>query len=172
MLTQDEQNYLDKIPADKKVVVKPYDPKTTEIVEEYINKIMSVEPELDILHLGAAALKISGQGDIDISILCPNESFSRHAENLKNVLGEPVSGKSTIFWQFEKGGHEVEICLADPDEPSTARQLKVHKILNQNPKLLDQYEQLKESAASQSYREYQRQKYEFYNRILGAHESN
>lgn len=166
MLSQDEINYLNKIPADRKVVIKPYDPRTTEIVEEFINKIISVEPELDILHLDAAALMISGQGDIDLSILCQKESFPKHAERLKKVLGEPVSGISLALWRFEKGGHEVEICLADPDEPSTARQLKVHEILNQNPKLLNQYEQLKESAASQSYREYQRLKYEFYNKIL------
>ena len=166
MLTQDEQNYLDKISTDKMVVVKPYDPKTIEIVEEFINKIKSIEPELVILHLGASALKISGQGDIDLSILCPKESFSRLAENLKKVLGEPVSGKSIILWQFEKEGHEVEICLADPNEPTTARQIMVHRTLEQNPKLLNQYEQLKESAASQSYHEYQRQKYEFYNKIL------
>lgn len=166
MLTEEEKNYLEKIPANKMVSVHPYDPKTPEIVKEFINKIRSADPTLKVLHLGAAALGISGQGDIDISILCPKESFDDNLEKLKQVLGEPVSGISLISWQFDSGGHKVEIYLADPNEPSTARQIKVYEILNQDPKLLKEYEQLKELAATKPYREYQRQKYEFYNRII------
>lgn len=166
MLTQDQKKYLEKIPADKKVVVKPYDPKTPEIVAELVDKIHSVEPDLEVVHLGASSLGISGQGDIDLSVLRPKESFAEHKEKLKKVLGEPVSGIGLVEWRFEKAGHDISIYLADPGDPSTARQLKVQQILKNNPTLLKEYEELKESAAKLSYREYQRQKYEFYNKIL------
>lgn len=166
MLTEDEKNYLHKIPANKKVVVRPYDPKTPEIVEKFSKLIHSVDLDLEIVHLGASSLGISGQGDIDLSILLPRPNFEACRAKLSKVLGCNTKGLSVIEWQFERNGHEVTICLADPNEPSTSRQLKVQEILNQNSKLLEEYEKLKESASSQSYREYQKQKYEFYNKIL------
>ena len=166
MLTKDEKDYLEKIPADEKVVVRPYDSLTTEIAGEFIAMIKSVDPKLEVAHLGASALEISGQGDIDLSVLCPISEFHANKEKLSKVLGHNVAGVDTIEWQFKRNEHEVSIYLADPTESSTARQLKVHEILKNHPNLLKQYEQLKGKAASLSYREYQRKKYEFYNEIL------
>lgn len=171
MLTKEEIEYLKKIPQEKRVVHKPFDPKTPEIVTELVTKIKSVEPNLEVIHLGASSLGISGQGDIDLSILCAESSFSIHAKNLEKVLGKPVPGKSITFWHFNRNNHEVEIYLADPNKASTSRQLEVHEILKNNSELLNQYQQLKESYADQPYREYQRQKYEFYNKILAATKS-
>ncbi len=166
MLTQDEKKYLEKIPADKKVVVKPFDPSTSEIAGEFIAMIKSADPELEAVHLGASALEISGQGDIDLSILCPKPDFQANKEKLSKVFGQNVAGFDTIQWQSVRNGHEVSIYLADPTEPNTAKQLKVQETLENDPDLLKQYEQLKEKSASLGYREYQRKKYEFYNRIL------
>ena len=59
MLTKDEKDYLEKIPADEKVVVRPYDSLTTEIAGEFIAMIKSVDPKLEVAHLGASALGIS-----------------------------------------------------------------------------------------------------------------
>jgi len=39
--------------------------------------------------------------------------------------------------------------------------------LKNNPDLLKEYETIKEKAKDLNYKEYQRAKYEFYNRILG-----
>ena len=166
MLTQDEKNYLEKIPTDKKVVVQPYDPKTPAIAKEFIKLIHSVDPDLIVIHLGASSLGISGQGDIDLSILCPRSNFETYQDKLSKVLGSNTQGVSVVEWHFERNEHEVTIYLADPDEPSTARQIKVQKILEENCDLLKEYEDLKEKTALLGYREYQRQKYEFYNRIL------
>lgn len=166
MLTQDETDYLEKISPDKKVVVGPYDSSTTGIVDEFLTIIKSVDPKLEVVHMGASSLEISGQGDIDLSVLCPKSEFQANKEKLSKVLGQNMADTDTIEWQFRKNGHEVNIYLADPTELSTSRQLKVQEIFKNNPDLLKQYEQLKEKAASLGYREYQRQKYRFYNKIL------
>lgn len=166
MLTQDEKDYLEKIPADKKVVIRSYDSSTAGIAGEFIAMIKSVDPRLEVVYLGASSLEISGQGDIDLSIMCPKSEFQANKEKLSKVLGKNISGSSTIEWCFERNGHEVSVYLADLTESSTARQLKMQEILKKSPDLLREYEQLKEKAASLGYREYQRQKYEFYNKIL------
>lgn len=166
MLTRDEINYLNKIPTHQMVAFHSYDPETPNIVAGFINKIKSVGQALEVIHLGSSSLGISGQGDIDLSILIPKDKFSGYTAKLKKVLGEPVSGISIILWKFNKQGHDIEICLADPKDPSTDRQLKVQEILKNNPDLLKEYAELKEKMSQKTYREYQQKKYEFYNRIL------
>jgi len=167
MLTQDQKNYLEKIPGNKKVVAKPYDSSMAKIANEYIAMIRSVDSMLEVIHLGASSLGISGQGDIDLSILCPKSEFNTNQKKLSKVLGQNTSGINIIEWHFERNGHEVSIYLADPSEPSTAGQIQVQEILKNNPDLLREYEQVKVKSAPFGYREYQRQKYEFYNKILG-----
>jgi len=166
MLTKEEKDYLEKIPADKKVVIYPYDSKTIKIADEFIQKIKSIDSKLKVVHLGASSLKISGQGDIDLSVLCPKNQFSIIKEKLSKVFGQNIEGNSIIEWNFEKDGHEISIYLADPTNSSTSRQLKIQEILKNNHNLLKEYQQLKEKSAPLGYREYQRKKYEFYNKIL------
>jgi len=167
MLTENQKQYLEKISPDKKVVVKSFDKTTLVIAEELINKIKIVEPNLEVKHLGASALGISGQNDIDISVLCSKDEFNIHKENLSQIFGEPKSGISIIEWNFEEHGFSVTIYLADPKNSSTAEQINVFEILKNNLTLLKEYETLKELAAKKSYRYYQQKKYEFYNKILG-----
>ncbi len=56
--------------------------------------------------------------------------------------------------------------LTDPTTPSMQEQIKTFEILKNDPKLLKEYEQIKLSADGQSFREYMRRKYEFFNKIL------
>ncbi|MCL4353173.1 hypothetical protein M1615_01720 [Patescibacteria group bacterium] len=73
MLTWDEEDFLKKIPEDKKVTVKPFDKKITQIAEGIIKKVRQALPNLETRHMGASALEISGQGDIDIYIFLPRK---------------------------------------------------------------------------------------------------
>ena len=70
--------------------------------------------------------------------------------------------KTFIEWKFKKNGYEVEVYLTEPPE----RQIRVFEILKSNKKLLKEYEDLKVSFDRKSYKDYQKAKYEFYNRIL------
>ncbi|OGD06817.1 hypothetical protein A3H89_04700 [Candidatus Amesbacteria bacterium RIFCSPLOWO2_02_FULL_48_11] len=54
---------------------------------------------------------------------------------------------------------------------SMKEQNDIFNILKTNPDILKEYEDLKISLNGQSFREYQRQKYKFYNRVL-SQESN
>lgn len=167
MLTLDEEKYLSKIPADKKVKFLPYDPETLEIANKLIFKIKSVLTDADVRFMGASALGISGQSDIDIYILASPDKHSRYLPKLKKMFGEPLEGISLIEWSFVARKHEISIYLDDPDKPSTQNQIKTFNLLKNDKKLLSEYEKIKDTASKLSLRKYQRVKYEFYHKILG-----
>ncbi len=165
MITREEENFLKTIPTFQKVFVRPFDSKTKEVAEKIISKVKDIFSEIRILHMGASALGISGQNDIDIYILCSESDFDKYIPGLEKVFGKRDK-KSVIQWGFKKNRFDVELYLTDPNTPSMQRQIKVFKILKSNKELLKEYEKIKESMNGKSFREYQRKKYEFYNRIL------
>lgn len=166
MLTPAQEKYLLTIPEDKKVMVQKYDPRTSQIVEGIIQQIKLVEPNLEIKFMGASALGISGQGDLDIYVFSPRSEFDQHRENLEKVFGKPAINGTSVKWEFTKEGHNVELYITDPSDKALQEQVKIFEILKSNKDLLKEYEALKENAKDLSFREYQRRKYEFYNRLL------
>ena len=167
MLTSDEENFLKTIPASKKVSIKPFDPRIKDISKNLILDIKNVCSDLEIIHMGASGLEISGQNDIDIYALANPIDFDKYLPALTKLLGEPLhSHKSFVEWKFFKEGFEVEFYLTDPDSSSMQRQIKVFNILKSTPKLLEEYKNMKESMNGKSFRDYQRKKYEFYAKIL------
>jgi len=117
--------------------------------------------------MGASALKISGQNDIDLYILSPVADFDQHLPLLVKQFGDPISSQpASVRWVRTEDGFDVEIYLTDPQTESVQRQMKVFELLRDHSDLCKEYELLKLAAANLSLREYQRCKYEFYNRIL------
>ena len=167
MLTQAQQRYIQTIPEEKTVKIYPYDPKLKDIAEEFIQKAHLGDPNLEVLFMGASGLGISGQGDIDLYALNPTRDLNKYSLRLTEQFGEPKSKSQTsIAWEFESEGHGVEFYLTDPNSPEMQEQIKIFKMLKDNPELLKEYEQLKQECDGLPFREYQRRKYEFYNKIL------
>jgi|SRR3989344_5964318 len=167
MLTENQEKYLNKIPEDKKVKIIPYNPKVKEVVDDIKKKILEEGINLEVAHMGASALGISGQGDIDLYILCKEEDFNIYIPRLEKLFGSRVLGILIYKWQLNIDGFEIEMYLTDPSTPSMKEQIDVFAKLKNDKELLNEYESIKSSADSLSFREYMRRKYEFFNRILG-----
>lgn len=168
MLTESQEKYLQKIPIDKIVKIISYDPKIPGIVQDIKNKITNAGINLEVKFMGASALGISGQGDIDLYVSCPENNFQICLPKLEEIFGPKVQGITIVKWQLEKEGHEIEIYLTDPNTPSMQEQIKVFEILKNDPLLLREYEEIKSSADGKSFREYMKRKYEFFNKILNV----
>jgi len=167
MLTKDEENYLDKIPKDKVVNIYFFDNQITKTVNEIIDSIKTIYPNLEITHMGASALKISGQNDIDIYAFSDPKNFDKYITGLIKLFGKPLHIHETfIEWRFTKNGFGVEFYLTAKDSETMKKQIDVFEKLSSNSKLLKEYEILKQSMNGKSFREYQRKKYEFYHKIL------
>jgi hypothetical protein len=167
MLTEGEIKYLDSVADDKRMVVKPWNPRGLEVAEIIIANIKTIEPNLEVLLLGSLPLRIAGQEDIDISVFCTKEEQEKHLDNFKKLFGEPTRlGRNSICWDFEEDGFSVGVWLTDPTAESTQRQVKVFNILKNNPDLSKEYEKIKLEAKDLPYKQYQIKKYEFYHKIL------
>lgn len=167
MISEEEENFLKTISASKKVFIKPFDPKIKEVSEKIVSKIKNLFPDLEVLHMGASNLGISGQNDIDIYALSDPKNFNEYFSELIKVFGEPLhKHEKSVEWKFKRFGFDIEFYLTDPKSPSMQRQIQIYNILKSNRKLLKEYENLKLSFNGKNFRDYQKAKYEFYNRIL------
>jgi len=162
VLTQDEENYLAKIDPAKKITVIAFDPKAKETGDLIVKRIKEKLPGIKILFMGATALGIAGQNDIDIYVLANSKNFHKYLPTLEKLFSKPKSAHDTfIEWSFTEKGYQVELYLTEPPE----RQIQVFEILKSNKNLLKEYEELKLKFNGKGLRDYQRAKYEFYNRI-------
>ena len=84
MLTKDEENYLAKISEDKIINIYPFDNQIIKTVDEIIDSIKKTYPDLKIKHMGASALKISGQAGSDTN--CPTGSTKQNERSWKSEV--------------------------------------------------------------------------------------
>lgn len=167
MLTKGEESFINKISHEKTVKILPFNKRVTRIADEIINLIKNVYPNLKVIHMGASALEISGQNDIDIYAFSSPSNFDMYLPGLTKLFGKPFGIHETfIEWNFCRNNYDVELYLTMQDSRTMIKQLAVFEILKNNMKLLKKYEKLKSEMNGKSLREYQRMKYEFYNKIL------
>ena len=167
MLLPGQKDYLAKLfpeRAEAKVSIKPWDSRVITIAEGIIKTIKDKIPEADVRFMGASALRISGQNDIDIYVLCFDKDKDTYTEKLKELFGEKTKEKK---WKFFQDGFEVSVYINNPEDLKQKEQIEIFEIFKSSPQILKEYEELKLSMNGKTYREYQIAKYEFYNRVLG-----
>jgi len=168
VITEDERRYLEKLPDDKPAVVRPFDPNVTAVADGIAERVRRAAPGRVVRFMGASALGIAGQNDIDMYVLCPFAELDAALTGMQKEFGAPSHrGKDFIKWAFTSEGFDVELYLTDTS-PSLIRQMRVFELLQNSKELRREYERIKLGASGQSFREYQRRKYEFYNKILAA----
>lgn len=167
MLLPGQKDYIFKLSPERaraKVSIKPWDSRIPAVAEKIIKKIKDKIPDADIRFMGASALKISGQNDIDIYVLCSNKDRDIYTEKLKEIFGEKTKEKK---WKFLESRFEVSIYINNPEDQKQKEQIEIFEIFKNNLKILKKYEELKLSMNGKTYKEYQIAKYEFYNKVLG-----
>ena len=168
-LDEKQRKYLETISDSVVVIIQPWDPKTELVAKKLMGDIQAAVPDLEVFHTGAAALKISGKNDLDFSILGTPEDFDNYLPALVKVLGEPQKrGRENVRWEITRDGFPVDVHLTNKDSLGWKEHRKVFELLRDNSQLLEEYRILKEQSTGVSLREYQRRKYEFYNKIISA----
>lgn len=167
MLTKDEEDFLNKIPGDRRVHIYLFDLKVTKVAGNLTQSINNIYPHLEVKHMGASALGISGQKDVDIYAFCHPKDFDKYLLGLVKLFGEPLHKHETfIEWKFKRDKFDIEFYLTAKDSETMKKQIAVFETLKNNKDLLKEYEKLKMSMNGKSFKEYQKKKYEFYHRIL------
>lgn len=165
MLTSDEQLYLEKIPLNKVAHIRDYDPNVATTVSTLRTLIKDSQVTNELLWIGASALGIAGQNDIDLHILSTREEWDKLSAKVDAIFGERVPGISIYKWAFLMDGFDVELYLSDPTDKSMIKQIKVFNILKHDTALRKEYERIKKQYNGKPFKEYMRAKYEFYHRI-------
>jgi len=93
--------------------------------------------------------------------------FDKQKPLIKTLFGEPKNQKyDSVAWEFERDHHEVQLYLTDPSSPPMKKQIAVFQTLQKDENLRKKYEKMKEEMNGESFRDYQRKKYEFYHQII------
>ncbi len=167
MLTSTQEKYLASIPETEIAKVNLWDPTAAEFAKDLIRQLRDALPNTEVFWSGALALGISGLNDIDLSILAKLEDFGTDIPKIVSILGEPkVKGVEKVLWRTIKNGYRVDAYLGSKDSEDIKLHKKIFQILSADPNLLKEYELLKADANGTPFREYQKRKFEFYNRIL------
>lgn len=168
MLHADERKYLLTLNPKKKVKISVFDPRAANVAREIIFKVNQALPKRKVLFIGATALGIAGQNDIDLNILSRPQDYPKDRQKLEKVFGKPAKkNPKLVKWEFIQRGFEVELYLTDENSPSLRRQIRIFKLLQKTPLLRKQYEKLKLSCKGMAFREYMRKKFVFFHKILG-----
>lgn len=168
MLTESQKRYLETIPESSVAKVHPWDSEIAKFARNLIAQLHAAAPDLEVFWSGALALGISGQNDIDLSLLSNSEDLEKYMSQLVPILGEPQKkNKRSVLWRTSKESHRIDAYLAERNSGDIEAHKKMFELLQGNRDLLSEYQSIKEVANGLPFREYQARKYEFYNRILG-----
>lgn len=168
MLTKEQQKWLDHLSDTKKIAIVPYNPKTKEVFKIIKAELIKILGKVQILHRGSTALKISGQGEIDLYIPVNKKDFDNYVRKLSKYFGEPGSLYKLERARFVKyiDNIKIEIFVINKNNSGWKTSVKFEKYLKGNPQTLAEYERLKSKANGQSIRKYYTLKTIFINKIL------
>lgn len=170
MLTTDQKkwlNHLSNNPGEIKIV--PFDPSSQEKFEKIKLFIQSrIGKSTKVEHHGASSLGISGQDEIDVYIPVPPNQFEKNVIALSELFGEPKSQYPLERARFRtyESGKKIEIFVINREWSGWLNSLKFENHLRIHPKILAEYEKLKEAGHGLSTREYYKRKIEFINSVL------
>lgn len=158
--------------TNKKVHIRPFNPRVGKTGEKLIANIRKVYPDLKTYFIGSAALGIPGQRDIDIMASCQRNDFDKYLDGLVLILGKPQKTRRTfIEWHLKKNNCTIDFLLIDTRNKSMfLNPLIEFDILKKDKKRLDEYIRLKKELNGFSEREYIKRRMEFFNRIRKKHD--
>ena len=167
MLTHDQEQWVNSL-SDRIVSVVPYDPRTERLFMVVKKKILDIlGPEAIVEHCGASSLGISGQDEIDVSVVASSGEFADYAMKLDGKLGSIASWyPDRVRFDVREEGKKIDLKVVDGEHPNHLRGKIFERHLRTHPEDLERYRALKEGSNSLTTKEYYRRKIEFINEIL------
>ncbi len=168
MITPAQQIWLDHLNDSDSVRVIPYDPRVKPVFKQIKADLITILGNVPVRHKGSSALKISGQGEIDLYLPVATNNFNNYLNKLKTHLGEPGSVYDLRRVRFVKyiNDIKIEIFIINKNSVDWKNSIKFEKYLKNNRDALMAYEKLKTDNAGQSTKKYYTKKIEFINEIL------
>ncbi|HEY4506874.1 MAG TPA: GrpB family protein [Candidatus Paceibacterota bacterium] len=167
MLTLEQEKWIESL-SDRIISIVPYDSKTEQLFERVKRKIQNIlGPEAIIEHTGASSLGISGQDEIDVSVVANKDEFLDYIQKLETEFG-PVRSQYPDRARFEakEEDKKIDLKIVDANHPNYLMGKVFEEYLRNHTDDLKRYELLKEKCNGMTAKEYNRNKTEFVNEIL------
>lgn len=159
------ESYFDKY-KDKKVKIKPFDPRTGLVAKKYIETLRGILGSLgdDVVHKGSTAMGIAGKGEIEIGVYPKVGDWDKVVRLLSDHYGK-IENQEEDYARFNDvyDGIEIEIILMKGLSAEVDKKLTEYLVSNQQ--ILKEYENLKYEYCY-SKREYMIQKDKFFRKII------
>ena len=169
MLTEKQKVWINHLSEESIVLIFPFDPSSHQKFVFIKKKIQShFQADIKVEHHGASSLKISGQDEIDIYIPLKQIDFNNILHSLTELFGKPKSHYNFERARFSTNEEQkkIDIFLVNEESESWSDILRFETYLNNNPRILKEYEVLKENCRGLNTREYYKRKIEFINTVL------
>jgi len=162
-----QDDWFMKFSDTEKVKITQYNPNIKCIFNEFKQILIKQLGKIDVKHMGASALRISGHGEIDLYIPITPTKFNSLLEKLTKLYGKPGSlDEEWARFNHKYKNTEFEIMLVHKNCSDYKDTAKFFNYLKAHPKDAKKYEQLKKKYAIISKREYCKQKGKFIRDIL------
>ena len=175
MLTPKQEQWIETLSSDRTISIVPYDPRTEELFERVKNKIQGVlGSDINVWHVGASSLRISGQDEIDVQVPVEIEKFPACISLLETIFGKVRKIYPTrARFEVREDGKKIDFALVDANNEDWLNHVKFQNYMKSYPLELERYRILKEELNGMIVKEYYRRKTEFINEILAkAQNSN
>jgi GrpB-like predicted nucleotidyltransferase (UPF0157 family) len=167
MLTKSQQEWIDTL-SDSRIVIVPYDDRTERlfsVTKARIHRVLG--SQIDVQHCGASSFGISGQDEIDVSILATQDVFDDYISKLEKEFGAVKSRyPDRARFEVREEGKKIDLKIVDINHEGYKNAVFFETYLREHPEYLEKYRILKESCNGVTVKEYYRQKIEFINGIL------
>jgi len=166
MLTPEQEEWVNSL-SDRIITVVPYDPRTERLFLSVKKKVQDVlGTDVRVEHCGASSLGISGQDEIDVSIIVSKDRFGEYASKLDGVVGSVASWyPDRVRFELKEEGKKIDLKIIDDTEPSYMEGKIFEGYLRAHPDYLEKYRILKEESNGLTVKEYYRKKKEFINEV-------
>jgi GrpB-like predicted nucleotidyltransferase (UPF0157 family) len=151
------------------VKIVSYDPQTERLFGIIKKKIQDVLGEdVEVEHCGASSFGISGQDEIDVSIVTSHDNFGEYVTKLDAAaVGEVAAWyEERVRFKVNEEGKKIDLKIIDKDHLGYLRGKAFEDYLRSHPEDLERYRVLKEASDGLTTKEYYRRKIEFINEIV------
>ncbi len=168
MITESQRQWLEHLPNNDQIVIKPFDPESPKIFEEVKEEVVKALGEVRVEHRGASALGISGQDEIDIYVPVAPNNFNSTVTKMSTAFGEPKSNYPLVRARFhlDSYGKNIDVFVINEKDSGWVDSEIFTNWLLTHADTLEEYRKLKESGEGLSTREYYTKKIEFINKII------
>ncbi len=168
-LSAGQERYVQTISDTDLVHIADFDPKSFETAQALISEIQESLPEATIVHIGASALGLPGENDIDLGVV--QEDKGHATQVLSALCGHPVLvDEKNALTRFAtmRDGFAVEVFFTQELSGMTAEHVHNQEILKSDDTLRAKYTELKLASSGLTKRAYMKRKLQFFNMVVAT----